>query len=246
MIALSGISCALALISVVGSMFVEFMTLTFAVLSAVFVSMPFTQKYWVGGIISYIATSIIAFLIGNINALPFILFFGAYAIIQWGIEHKLYPLIKNKIVRFSTGYLLKIAYFECVIAIFWFLFSSLIPVLTIFGKTIKLTYLIVALAGIPVFLLYDLMMHLLFKNFAFLVEKIIKKSTRTTTPDDVMFDGSSKKNKLPDDNSADENSEDSNHSKSDFNTQEKNLDVKNDNQEKSDIDSFFDKNGTED
>ena len=82
-IALSGISCAMALICVVGSIYVEFMTLTFAVLAAVFVQMPLTQKYWVGGILSYVATSILAFVIGNINSLPFILFFGAYAIIQW-------------------------------------------------------------------------------------------------------------------------------------------------------------------
>lgn len=187
MIALSGISCALALLSVVGSMFVEFLTLTFAVLSAVFVSMPFTQKYWVGGIITYVSTSIIAFLIGNINALPFILFFGAYAVIQWGIEQKLYPLIKNKIIRYSAGYLLKIAYFEGVIAIFWFLFNTLIPTLTIFGKAIELTYLIIALAGIPVFLLYDFMMHLLYKNFKIIISRVIQKTTRTTTPDDIMF-----------------------------------------------------------
>lgn len=186
MIALSGISCALALVSVVGSMFVEFMTLTFSVLAAVFVSLPFTQKYWVGGIISYIATSIFAFLIGNINSLPFILFFGAYAVIQWGIEQKLYPILKNKIIRFSIGYLLKIAYFEVIIAIFWFLLNSLIPTLTIFGKTIKLTYLIISLAGIPIFLLYDTMMHLLFKNFAYIVSKIVKKSSTTTT-DDIDF-----------------------------------------------------------
>lgn len=187
MIALSGISCALALISVVGSMFVEFMTLTFAVLAAVFVSMPFTQKYWVGGIISYVATSIFAFLIGNINALPFILFFGAYAVVQWGIEQKLYPLIKNKILRYSVGYTIKLAYFEAIIAIFWFLFNSLIPTLTIFGKAIKLTYIIIALAGIPLFLLYDVMMHLLFKNFAVLINRIISKTSRTTTPDDIMY-----------------------------------------------------------
>lgn len=192
-IALSGISCALALICVVGAIYVEFMNLTFAVLAAIFVSMPLTQKSWVGGILSYISTSIFAFLIGNIRALPFILFFGAYAIIQWFIEQKLYPIIKNNIAKYSVGYVLKLGYFEAVIAIYWFLFNTLIPTLVIFGKTIKLTYLIIALAGIPIFLLYDLMMHLVFKNFTFIINKVIKKTTRTTTPDDIIYDEKSKK-----------------------------------------------------
>lgn len=186
-IALSGISCALTLICVVCSIYVEFMTLTFAVLAAICVSIPLTQNYWIGGILSYVASSILAFLIGNINSLPFILFFGAYALIQWLLEQKLYTRIKNKMIRFSAGYLIKLAYFEGVIAIFWFLFNALIPTLILFGKTIKLTYLIIALAGIPFFLIYDLMMHLLFKNFTILIKRVTCKMSKTTTSDDVMY-----------------------------------------------------------
>ncbi len=188
-IALSGISCALALICVVGSIYVEFMTLSLAVLSAICIQMPLTQKYLLGGILSYVSTSIFAFLIGNINALPFILFFGAYVLVQWLIEEKLSPLIKNKILKYSVAYVIKIGYFEAVIAIFWFLFNKLIPAFIIFGNTIEMTYLIVSLAGIPLFLLYDLMMHLVFKNFTIVINKIIKKTTKTTTPDDIMYNG---------------------------------------------------------
>ncbi|MDE6967629.1 MAG: hypothetical protein K2P12_03140, partial [Clostridia bacterium] len=140
-IALSGISCALALICVTCSIYIEFMTLTFSILSAIFVSMPLTQNSFVGSVLTYVATGILAFLIGNIYGLPFILFYGAYALIQWLIEQKLYPLLKNKIVRFSVGYLLKLAYFEIIVAIIWFLASAIIPTLILFGKTIKLTYL---------------------------------------------------------------------------------------------------------
>lgn len=186
-IALSGISCALAFICEVGSIYVEFMTLTFAVLAAVFVSMPLTQNYWVGGILAYIATSIFSFLVGNINSLPFILFFGAYALIQWAIEQKLFPIIKNVFVKYSVGYLLKIAYFEVIVAIVYFCFKALIPPLILFGKTIELTYLILSLAGIPIFLLYDLMMHLLYTNFAYIVTRIVKKTSKTTTSDDIVI-----------------------------------------------------------
>lgn len=196
-IALAGISCALALLSVVGSMFVEFMTLTFLVLSAIFISMPLTQKYWLGGILAYVATSIFAFLIGNINSLPFIIFFGAYAIIQWFVEQKLQPLIKNKIVKYSVAYLIKLSYFEAVIAVFWFLFNSLIPTFAILGNAIELTYMIIALAGIPLFLLYDIVMHYLFKNFTFLINKIVSKTTKTTTPDDVFFNSEQEKKETP-------------------------------------------------
>lgn len=186
-IALSGISCALALICVTCSIYIEFMTLTFSILSAIFVSMPLTQNSFVGSVLTYVATGILAFLIGNIYGLPFILFYGAYALIQWLIEHKLYPLLKNKIVRFSVGYLLKLAYFEIIVAIIWFLASAIIPTLILFGKTIKLTYLIISLAGIPVFLLYDTMMHLLFRNFKVLIARVVKKTCKTTTPDDIMY-----------------------------------------------------------
>ncbi len=229
-IALSGISCALALICVVGSIFVEFMNLTFAVLAAIFVSMPLTQKSWVGGMLSYISTSIFAFLIGNINALPFILFFGAYAIIQWSIEEKLYPLLKNKIVKYSVGYILKLGYFEAVMAIYWFLFNALIPSFVLFGKTIKLTYLIIALAGIPIFLLYDLMMHLVFKNFTFLINRVVRKTTRTTTPDDIIYDEQRKKQ-----NVFEEFENDNNFDSSEIKQDENNSNVdndKNDNEDK--------------
>lgn len=193
-IALSGISCAMSLICVVGSIYVEFMTLTFAVLSAIFLQMPLTQNYWLGGVLAYVSTSILAFLIGNINALPFILFFGAYAILQWLLEYKLQPKLSNKIVSYSVVYLIKIAYFEAIAAIIWFLFNALVPTLVIFGKAIKLTYLIIALAGIPIFLLYDIMMHLVFKNFAIIIKKVVNKTSKTTTPDDIMYDGGSEDN----------------------------------------------------
>lgn len=193
-IALSGISCAMAFICEVGSIYVEFMTLTFAVLAAVFISMPLTQNYWVGGILAYIATSIFSFLVGNINSLPFILFFGAYALIQWGIEQKLFPIIRNRIIKYSVGYLLKIVYFEAIIAIVYFCFKELIPPLILFGKTIELTYLILSLAGIPIFLLYDLMMHLLYKNFVYIVNRIVKKSSKTTTTDDIVLSSEVKDN----------------------------------------------------
>lgn len=195
-IALSGISCALALICVVCSIYVEFMTLTFAVLSAIFVSLPFTKNSWAGGILAYITCSICAFFIGSINSLPFILFFGAYAILQWTIEYKLAPVLKNKVLKYTLCYLLKLAYLEIVVAILWFFANAVIPTIIIFGKKIEMTYMIFALGSIPLFLLYDLMMHLLFKNLKILINRIVKDASTTTTEEEFVED----ENKQNDDN----------------------------------------------
>ncbi len=73
------------------------------------------------------------------------------------------------------------------------MFNALIPVLTIFGKEIKLTYLIISLATIPIFLLYDLLMHLVFKNFTIIINRVVKKTTKTTTPDDIMYNSEEEK-----------------------------------------------------
>lgn len=212
MIALSGISSAFALICVVASIYVEFLTLTFSVLSAVFISLPFTKNYWAGGILSYVVCSIIAFLIGNINSLPFILFFGAYAIIQWSIEYKLCPKIKNKIVKYLVAYTIKLAYLQIVVAILWFLANAVIPTLVVFGKEIKLTYLIFSLGSIPFFLLYDIMMHLVFKNLVYLIKKVIKDNKTTTTDDD--FPDNSKPSVFEEDFLSSDNNDDDNNDNS--------------------------------
>ncbi len=37
------------------------------------------------------------------------------------------------------------------------------------------------------------MMHLVFKNFTFLINRVVRKTTRTTTPDDIIYDEQNKK-----------------------------------------------------
>lgn len=175
-IALAGISSAFTIICITASIYFEPMTLTFSVLSGIFVSLPFTKDYFVGGVLSYVVSSICAlFLGGNILlGIPFIVFFGAYSIISYAIEYKLAPRLKNKLLKYSISYVLKLIYFEIAIAIIWFSMSAIIPSLIIFGNEIKLSYLILSLAGIPLFILYDIMMHYVFVSLKYVVNKRVK------------------------------------------------------------------------
>ena len=213
-IALAGVSSALALICVSASMFVQPMTLTFATLSAVFVLLPLTKKSWASSVLGYIVVSISAFLIGGIIlSAPFIIFFGFYAILQRFIEDIIMPAVKkfatikfkngknNNVLgvtlKYVVGYTIKLAYLQIALAILWFATSAIIPNINFFGMDITLTYLIFALGSIPLFLLYDLMMKLVFMNMKIIIDKKIPDSSTTTTGD-RMFDSSDEEsNKLP-------------------------------------------------
>lgn len=184
-IALAGISAAFALICEVGSMFFEPMTLTFAVLSAIFISLPFVKDFWLGGVLAYVVCSICAFFIGNIQSVPFIVFFGAYAVVQWAIEYKFMPIINQKWLKYLVGYTFKLAFLEVAVAIIWFLAGAVIPTLIFLGKEIKLTYLIFSLGSIPFFILYDLLMHFVFINLKKLLKRILREDDNVVSDDDI-------------------------------------------------------------
>lgn len=205
-IALAGISSALALMCVSASMFIQPMTLSFATLSAIFILLPLTKKSWMGSILSYIVVALCAFFIGGIiMSAPFIIFFGFYAVLQRAIEELFMPWVqkiasfKNKsennstvgvVLKYVFGYIVKLGYLQIALAILWFATSAIIPEFNFFGLEITLTYLIFALGAIPLFLLYDLMMKLVYKNLKFIINKKIPDSNKTTTSEDRLFDSS--------------------------------------------------------
>lgn len=205
-IALAGISSALALMCVSASMFIQPMTLSFATLSAIFVLLPLTKKSWMGSILCYIVVAICAFFIGGIvMSAPFIIFFGLYAIIQRAIEELFMPWVQKistiklkrgdnntigVVLKYVFGYIIKLAYLQIALSILWFATSAIIPEFSFFGLEMTLTYLIFALGAIPLFLLYDLMMKLVYMNMKIIINKKIPDSNKTTTTEDRMFDSS--------------------------------------------------------
>lgn len=171
-IALSGISGALSLIAVTLAVFVEPMTLSFNAIAGVCLMLPLTKNYWKGGILSYVVVSILAFFIGNINSLPFIVFFGSYAVVQWLLDIKLASKVNNKIIKYLIIWLIKLAYYEVAIAILWAFMKVLFAEMNFFG--LEITYLLLSLGGIILFVLYDILMHFVYKNLKYLVDRKIK------------------------------------------------------------------------
>lgn len=172
-IALAGVSSALSLIAFTLSYYVKPVTLGFSVLAAVFLMIPLTKDYWLGGILSYVAVSIISFFIGNIKSIPFIIFFGLYAIVQWGLDIAFFRVEKiSKPIKYVITWIIKLAYFQLVVFISWEFLQIMIADINIFG--LKMTYLILSLGGTVVFILYDILMHFVFKNLKWFINKYIK------------------------------------------------------------------------
>ena len=136
---------------------------------------------------------------------PFIIFFGLYAVIQRAIEDVFMPWVEdiatihskngeNKtigvVLKYVFGYIIKLAYLQIALAILWFATSAIVPELNFFGLEITLTYLIFALGAIPIFLLYDIMMKLVYMNMKIIINKKIPDANNTTTSEDRMFDSS--------------------------------------------------------
>ena len=187
-VALSGISSALSIISIVLACYVEPLTISLMVLSAVFLMLPLTKGYWLGSLIAYVVASIVSFFIVNINALPFILFFGLYVPIQWLLDFKLSNKIKNKWLRLTIFWIIKIAFFEIVICACWFLMQTVIAEMHIFGHSI--TYLIISLGLLPIFIVYDILMHCVYINVKHNIESKIEDNNNSIEPqdEDIIID----------------------------------------------------------
>ena len=74
--ALSGISAALAIVFILGAVYVPNLTLSCYVLAAISVSLPLIKNLVISSMLSYIASSLVAFLLASVQVMPFILFFG--------------------------------------------------------------------------------------------------------------------------------------------------------------------------
>lgn len=194
-IALAGISSALSIISIVLACYVEPLTISFMVLSGIFLMLPLTKGYWIGSLIGYVVSGIVSFFIVNINALPFILFFGLYVPVQWILDFKLSDKFKNKWLRLALFWIIKIAFFEIVICACWFLMQAVIAEMHIFGHSI--TYLIVSLGLLPIFIMYDLLMHCVYVNVKRIIDsKIIDSKSADCESDEIIFDNPSSEQKI--------------------------------------------------
>lgn len=172
-IALSGISSAMAIIAVTAAVFVEPLTITMNVIAGLFIMLPLTKNYWKGSIMSYIVSSIAAFFIGNINSIPFIVFFGVYSIILWALDFKFIQVKQLPLwLIYLISWIIKIAFFQLVIFIVWTFMNVVVIEMNFFG--LKITYWLVTVIGTVFCVLYDILMHFVYFYLKKFVDTKIK------------------------------------------------------------------------
>ncbi len=162
-IALSGISTALATMFVMLAVFVEPMTISFYVMSAICMMLPLSKGSYKGAILSCAATIILTVSIATIKALPFAIFFGPYTILSIFLAKKL---------KWYYGLPIKLAWFNLVLYILYLVTGLLVIDFEALG--VKLEYWAIALIGSAVFVVYDYLMQYVFKVLTYIVEKRIK------------------------------------------------------------------------
>jgi len=172
-VALSGISAALAIVFIVGAIYIPVATVTFYVLSALSISLPLIKKKIISSILSYVAAALIAFFVGHVKLLPFVFFYGIYAIIQWLLDFYMYEKWNiNKWIKITIIVVVKIGYFALI---FWALVILMSLTLTSFEVlNITWTWPTLILSAFILFALYDLVYREAFKLMSRLLEKRIK------------------------------------------------------------------------
>lgn len=173
-IALTAVSCALTLIAYTLAVFVEPMTLGFYAISGIAMSIPLTKGYWRGTVLGYVVASICSFFINPINSVAFIAFFGIYGLIQWSLDFNFCRIDKlPKWSLYTISWVIKLAYFQLVIFLVWTFMAEIIGNVKIFDWPI--TYWLITIIGNIFFILYDVLMHFVFKNLKWFVEYKLKR-----------------------------------------------------------------------
>lgn len=169
-IALAAVSCAIAVIAVVAQAYISTMSIAINVIAALAISLPLTQKSISGAIFSYVAAAGIGFLAVNIKALPFILFYAPYAIIQYALDFVFYVRVRlPKWVKIALIAIVKLGYFALAFYACIMLMKIVIADIAIFG--IKWTLPLLMVAGLVLFCAYDPLYRFVFVN----LEKIVNK-----------------------------------------------------------------------
>ena len=162
-IAISGISTALAVSFVMLACYIEPMTITFYVLSAISMMLPLTKGSTRGAVLSCVATIILTMSIATIKALPFAIFFGPYTIIA---------VLTDKKFKWYLTLPIKIGWFNLVLYLLYLVTGVLIINFEELGFTLE--YWAIALIGTALFVLYDLLMQQVYKALMIMVKKYIK------------------------------------------------------------------------
>ena len=169
-VSLSGISAALAIIFILFAIYIPNVKIACYVIASLSISLPLVKKSIIGAVLSYVASSIISFLLASINVLPFIIFFGLYSIIEYVLDFVLYQREKlNKTFKIILIIIIKIAYYFAAFFAMFYLMKIAISDFALFGITWTLPLLL--FAGFVFFAIYDY----LYRKAYIMMEKVILK-----------------------------------------------------------------------
>lgn len=122
-IALSAISCALAVIFLLVGVISDWLLATGYIFAQISLMIPLSKGFYVGDVLAYIATCILAVLLGAIGQawllVPFVMFFG------------LHPLINALQLRFNIN-----RWLAYIVKAVWFDFSLWVMYILVFGSAI--------------------------------------------------------------------------------------------------------------
>lgn len=180
-IAIAAVSAAIAVIAVVAQAYVSTLSIAISVIAALAISLPLTQKSIGGAIFSYVAAGLIGFLVVNIKALPFILFYAPYAIIAYALDFAFYPSEKIKLPKWAKIVVItviKLGYFAAAFYGCLALMKVVIADINIFG--IKWTMPLLMLAGLVAFCVYDPLYRYVFVNLSKIVNKYVGGNRRNS------------------------------------------------------------------
>lgn len=158
-ITLGGILIALTIITLYLNLIIPINTLAILTISACFVPIAIIRGNVKLGILVYIASSIIGFLIIPLNTmLPFILYFGIYGLIKFFIE---------KLKNMTLEIILKLAFSNLMLFLGYFLFTSFIGPINF-----KLPLWMLLILVQFVFLIFDYALTLIITSFLTRFNKI--------------------------------------------------------------------------
>ena len=167
-LALSGICLAFTVVSVFLASFVPGVEMTLYLISSLFVGAVLIETGIKGGIMLYIAASIMIFIIvpNKLAVIPYVFCFGIYGIVKY---------LAEKIENRPISYLVKIVFYGVVIGVALFFFKELF-----FGSFNLPNYsnYILLGGGLLVFLLYDYIYTLGMELYKNRISKNVKKDRR--------------------------------------------------------------------
>ncbi len=187
-VAIAGISAALTIISLMLAIFLPTMKLAFFVISSLCSAMPLTKDRWWASVATFVVAGLIGFFVGNIKAIPYLLFFGPYSLIAWLCDFKLYDTRLNKALKIIVIVVLKLTYFALA---FWGCYKLMGLVISdiVIGKFTMNTP-VFWLVGLVIFSLYDPLYRWVYKVMCYKINKLVGNGGNNSAPpkNEDLFD----------------------------------------------------------